>query len=101
MSRPRRTDCPSTDSSPPEGGQVQEIIFMVVVFPAPFGPRKPKHSRSPTSKSTPRTASNSSKRLVTPRATTTEERWGSTATTQRVYRLPGAHGDPVGGHVPE
>jgi len=47
-----------TSSTPPDGGEEHEIIFIVVVFPAPFGPRNPKHSRGATSKSMPRTASN-------------------------------------------
>src|SRR5215208_2202134 len=40
---------------------------MVVVFPAPFGPRKPKHSPPKTWKSTPLTASKPEKLLFRPR----------------------------------
>src|SRR5215218_9765727 len=40
---------------------------MVVVLPAPFGPRKPKASPLSTSKLTPRTASTSSNDLARPR----------------------------------
>jgi hypothetical protein len=61
---------PSTDSSPPLGGDEQEIIFMVVVLPAPFGPRKPKHSSDRTLKSMPRTASKPPYRLTRFRAET-------------------------------
>src|SRR5207248_2377910 len=41
-------------------------MLMVVVLPAPLGPRKPNTSPVATSKSTPRTASISSKRLTSP-----------------------------------
>src|SRR5918994_7563057 len=41
---------------------------MVVVFPAPFGPKKPKHSPPKTSKSTPLTASKPEKLFFRPRA---------------------------------
>src|SRR5271170_4516864 len=44
---------------------------MVVVFPAPFGPRKPKHSPGPISKSTPSTATNEPNRFASLRARTT------------------------------
>ena len=37
-------------------GDTQVIIRVVVVLPAPLGPRKPKHSPSWTSKSIPSTA---------------------------------------------
>ena len=41
---------------------------MVVVLPAPFGPRNPTISPSPTAKVMPATASTSPKRLVTSRS---------------------------------
>ena len=47
---------PSTDSSPPVTGETQAIMRIVVVLPAPFGPRKPNTSPRRTSKSTPSTA---------------------------------------------
>ncbi len=51
-----RTSMPATVSSPEVTGDTQVIMRMVVVLPAPLGPRKPKHSPSWTSKSTPSTA---------------------------------------------
>src|SRR5947208_15582698 len=58
---------PRTVSSPSLGGDELEIIFIVVVLPAPFGPRKPKHSFDLTVKSMPRTASNEPYSLRSPR----------------------------------
>ena len=47
---------PATLSSPEFLGETQWIMRMVVVFPAPFGPRKPKHSPSLISNEMPSTA---------------------------------------------
>ena len=41
-------------------------MLIVVLFPAPLGPRKPKTSPAATSNETPRTASNAPKRLTRP-----------------------------------
>ncbi len=49
---------PNTVRSPPEGGEDEAIIRMVVVLPAPLDPRKPKHSDGWTWNSMPLTASN-------------------------------------------
>jgi hypothetical protein len=46
------------------------IIFMVEVFPAPLGPRKPNASPLAMSKSMASTATKSPNRLVSPRAWT-------------------------------
>ena len=54
----RRTSIPSTVSSPEVTGETQVIIRMVVVLPAPLGPRKPKHSPARTEKEMPSTAVN-------------------------------------------
>ena len=64
---------PITSSDPSLIGEVQPIIRMVEVLPAPFGPRKPKDSPAATSKSIPSTAVKSPKRLVRPRAWMREE----------------------------
>src|ERR1700679_1251546 len=61
---------PSTRSVPSLSGLMQEIIRMVDVLPAPFGPRKPKDSPLAIVKSTPSTATKSPKRLRSPRAST-------------------------------
>src|SRR6185295_6504680 len=53
------TGIPSTSSRPEVGGSAHEIIRIVVVLPAPFGPRKPKHVSAGTSKLIERTASRS------------------------------------------
>ncbi len=45
------------ESSPADGGIAHEIMRIVVVFPAPFGPRKPKHVCVGTSKEIDLTAS--------------------------------------------
>ena len=59
---------PSTDRSPPVTGETQAIMRIVVVLPAPLGPRNPNTSPRCTSKSTPSTATYPPKRLVRPRA---------------------------------
>ena len=48
---------PSTETSPAVRGRYPSRISIVVVLPAPFVPRRPKHSPSSTSKSIPHTAS--------------------------------------------
>src|SRR6202165_4080206 len=57
-----------TVSVPEVTGETQEIMRIVEVLPAPFGPRKPKASPRATSKSMASTAINSPKRLPRPRA---------------------------------
>ena len=76
---------PSTRSVPPLSGLMHEIIRMVEVLPAPFGPRKPKDSPLAMVKSTPSTATKSPKRLTSPCASTMGA--GTTA------------GDPAGGRA--
>src|SRR2546423_11064490 len=61
---------PRIRSVPLDGGDTHPIMRMVDVLPAPFGPRKPNASPCWTSKSTPSTATSSSKRLTRPRACT-------------------------------
>src|ERR1700730_8072400 len=69
----RRTESRSVAASWPATRAVPDVAFarvhkilIVVVFPAPFGPRKPKVSPRTTSKAMPRTASTSPYRLVRP-----------------------------------
>ncbi len=50
---------PSTSTSPESGVFRPSQISMVVVLPAPFGPRSPKHSPDRTSRSRPSTATTS------------------------------------------
>src|ERR1700685_4531998 len=57
---------PSTRSVPPLSGLMHEIIRIVDVLPAPFGPRKPNDSPLAMVKSTPSTATKSPKRLTSP-----------------------------------
>src|SRR5213080_2324217 len=59
---------PNTRSVPSVMGETQPIILIVDVFPAPFGPRKPKASPLRKSKSIASTAVSSPKRLTSPRA---------------------------------
>ena len=47
---------PITVSSPSLIGELHAIIRIVLVLPAPFGPRKPNALPGRTSKSTPSTA---------------------------------------------
>src|ERR1700727_788224 len=61
---------PSTRSVPPLSGLMHEIIRMVDVLPAPFGPRKPNDSPLAILKSTEATATKSPKRLMSPCAST-------------------------------
>src|SRR3990170_5869598 len=51
-----RQSWPFTSAIPDVGERRVQRIFMVVVFPAPFGPRNPKNSPSLTSKDMPFTA---------------------------------------------
>src|SRR6476661_2324952 len=57
---------PKSRSSPLVTGDTQPTIRIVEDLPAPFGPRKPKHSPLRTAKSMPSTAVNSPKVLVSP-----------------------------------
>ena len=61
---------PSTRSVPSLTGDMQAIIRIVEVLPAPLGPRNPKDSPRPMSKSMSSTATWSPKRLTSPRAQT-------------------------------
>src|ERR1700722_9987899 len=54
---------PSTRKVPPLTGLIHEIMRMVEVLPAPFGPRKPNDSPRAMVKSTPSTATKSPKRF--------------------------------------
>src|ERR1700729_809588 len=61
---------PNTRRVPPLSGLMHEIIRMVDVLPAPFGPRKPNDSPLAMLKSTASTATKSPKRLTSPCAST-------------------------------
>jgi len=50
------TSWPATTASPPVTEASVERILMMVVLPAPLGPRSPKTSPSSTEKVTPSTA---------------------------------------------
>ena len=63
-SRSVTTSCPATRASPEVGLASVQSMLIVVVLPAPFGPRKPNTSPTATSKFTPRTARTSSKFLT-------------------------------------
>jgi hypothetical protein len=65
-SRSLAQSCPATLAVPDVALARVQRILMVVVLPAPFGPRNPKVSPRSTSKSIPRTASISPYRLVRP-----------------------------------
>src|SRR6187455_2993622 len=56
-------------------------ILIVVVFPAPFGPRRPNSSPSSIAKLTPRTASTSSERRRNVPVVVRYVRWRSIAST--------------------
>src|SRR6201992_912859 len=62
-SRALTTSKPATSADPSLGLVSVQSMLIVVVLPAPLGPRKPKTSPVPTSKFTPLTASKSPKRL--------------------------------------
>src|SRR6185295_5404797 len=59
-----------TRSSPAVGGVKQVTILMVVVLPAPFGPRRPRHSPGLTRKSSASTTRRVPYSLLRPRAST-------------------------------
>ena len=63
-SRSRTTSWPATRALPEVGRASVQSMLIVVVLPAPLGPRKPKTSPAATSKLTPRTASISPKDLL-------------------------------------
>ena len=58
-------------SDPAVGRDTAEIMRIVLVLPAPLGPRKPKLSPRSMATSMPLTASKSPKRFTRPRASTT------------------------------
>src|SRR5450755_701300 len=60
----RRTSSPATRAPPAVGLARVHSMLMVVVLPAPLGPRKPNTSPVATSKFTPRTARTSPKLLA-------------------------------------
>src|SRR5919204_91320 len=62
-SRSLTTSWPATRAAPPVGLASVQSMLIVVVLPAPLGPRKPNTSPAETSKLTPATASTSSKDL--------------------------------------
>src|SRR6059058_4592459 len=61
---------PATVAPPPVGRASVHSMLIVVDLPAPFGPRKPNVSPAAISKSMPRTASMSPKRLDSPETET-------------------------------
>src|SRR3984957_10919448 len=61
---------PRTRRVPPLIGLIHEIIRIVDVLPAPFGPRKPNDSPLAMLKSTPSTATKSPNRFTSPCAST-------------------------------
>src|SRR5687767_10052891 len=65
-----RTSKPATRASPDVGASRPFSILIVVVLPAPFGPRKPNTSPVRTLKLTPSTAVKSPNCLVRSRTTT-------------------------------
>src|SRR5436305_10396052 len=68
-SRSFTTSCPATVAQPSVGLTSVHSMLIVVVFPAPLGPRKPNTSPAATSNSTPRTAWTSPKFFFRPRTT--------------------------------
>src|SRR5205814_552141 len=68
-SRCAMTSYPATVALPAVGLASVQSMLIVVDFPAPFGPRKPNTSPVATLKSTPRTASTSSKLFASPSTT--------------------------------
>ena len=99
--RGARGPCPGSRSVPSVTGDMHAIIRIVLVLPAPLGPRKPKLSPGATSKSIASTAVKSPNRLVSPRAWMSGKSglWGM---GRRWYpeprdaslRRPGLHGWP-------
>src|SRR5947209_6304807 len=65
-SRSETTSCPATVAIPDVGLTSVQSMLIVVVLPAPLGPRKPNTSPVATSKLTPRTASRSPKDFFRP-----------------------------------
>src|SRR2546422_1769090 len=66
----RTTSCPAMRALPRVGRSSVARMWTVVVLPAPFGPRKPKNSASPTSRSRPSSARTAPKSLPRDRKST-------------------------------
>ena len=85
---PASTDLPKMNASPPVGGRSPVSIFMVVVFPHPFEPTKPKISPRGMVKETSSTAVKSPKRLVRPFASMAVPSWEDAAGGAEKDRWP-------------
>ena len=68
LSASRTMSCPSTRAEPPSGASSVASIRIVVVLPAPFGPRTPYTEPLRTDRSTPSTACVSPNDFVRPDA---------------------------------
>ncbi len=96
------TSCPQTTAVPEVGVRKPVTIFMVVDFPAPFGPRKPSTSPRWTWKETLSTAVNEPNRRVSlrmsimgfPARDRNANNW--TASTSRVRQDSYTHEDACG-----
>src|SRR5882724_955757 len=63
----KRVCCPSSTKRPENSGCTPAMIFISVLFPAPFSPTRPWISPADSAKSTPRSASTPPKAFVIPR----------------------------------
>src|SRR3990172_6983172 len=91
--------CPSTSTCPAVGVCSPTRISMAVVFPAPLGPSRPKHSPARISRSRESTATTVSYRLTRPRRETAGPRAGEVSLAGRipVDSTPVRDGCPRGG----
>ncbi len=89
-SRWRTTSNPATVAEPAVGIASVHSMLIVVVLPAPFGPRNPKVSPRKTSNSTPATATRSPNRFSSPRTEMTES--GVAAPVSPRRPTPGSSG---------
>src|SRR5258706_473463 len=90
-SMPRTRRCPEVT------GETHPIMRIVVVLPAPLGPRKPKTSPRPTLKSKPSAATRSPNSLVSPRASMSAPGGSARRGADEPGRGGGREGGGVGG----
>src|ERR1700753_1970564 len=103
----KRVSSPSRRKRPENSGCTPAMIFISVLFPAPFSPTRPWISPGRSAKSTPRSASTPPKVLLIPFSSRSGERpSGTTGSDQEVVLHPLhafgiglAHDRPVGDDI--
>src|SRR4051812_32638308 len=100
-SRSCATSWPATRARPPVGRASVQSMWIVVVLPAPLGPRKPNTSPRATSKLTPRTASTSPKDFTSCSTSIAADMAGTLGRSSTVAVVPLPPGAPRDARVVE